>query len=154
MGSSVGAAFAVSFAVKHPDRAKSLVLLCPQLHRWDHKRWLADLLALITVLRDLNLGESGGEGEYALLESVVFSRDPAHAIIAGAPKQTMTGWSIVPTKPPRQTIAASARNGVRGHLDDSVLEPDLLSVLNSMDESLDLIASDLLQLDPCLPNVP
>ena len=40
MGSSGGAAFAVSFAVKHPDRAKSLVLLCPQLHRWDHKRWL------------------------------------------------------------------------------------------------------------------
>ena len=40
MGSSGGAAFAVSFAIKHPDRAKSLVLLCPQLHRWDHKRWL------------------------------------------------------------------------------------------------------------------
>ena len=40
MGSSGGAAFAVSFAVKHPHRAKSLVLLCPQLHRWDHKRWL------------------------------------------------------------------------------------------------------------------
>jgi pimeloyl-ACP methyl ester carboxylesterase len=40
MGSSGGAAFAVAFAVKHSDRAKSLVLLCPQLHRWDHKRWL------------------------------------------------------------------------------------------------------------------
>jgi pimeloyl-ACP methyl ester carboxylesterase len=40
MGSSGGAAFAVSFAVNYSDRAKSLVLLCPQLHRWDHKRWL------------------------------------------------------------------------------------------------------------------
>ena len=40
MGSSGGAAFAVAFAVKHSGRAKSLVLLCPQLHRWDHKRWL------------------------------------------------------------------------------------------------------------------
>jgi pimeloyl-ACP methyl ester carboxylesterase len=40
MGSSGGAAFAVSFAVKHSNRTKSLVLLCPQLHRWDHKRWL------------------------------------------------------------------------------------------------------------------
>jgi pimeloyl-ACP methyl ester carboxylesterase len=40
MGSSGGAAFAVSFAVKHPVRAKLLVLLCPQFHRWDHKRWL------------------------------------------------------------------------------------------------------------------
>ena len=40
MGSSGGAAFAASFAINHPNRAKSLVLLCPQLHRWDHKRWL------------------------------------------------------------------------------------------------------------------
>jgi pimeloyl-ACP methyl ester carboxylesterase len=40
MGSSGGAAFAVAFAVQHSDRAKSLVLLCPQLHRWDHQRWL------------------------------------------------------------------------------------------------------------------
>src|SRR3990172_1280727 len=40
MGSSGGAAFAVTFAVNYPDRAKSLVLLCPQLHRLDHKRWL------------------------------------------------------------------------------------------------------------------
>lgn len=40
MGSSGGAAFAVSFAVTHPERVESLVLLCPQLHRWDDKRWL------------------------------------------------------------------------------------------------------------------
>jgi pimeloyl-ACP methyl ester carboxylesterase len=40
MGSSGGAAFAASFAINHPSRARSLVLLCPQLHRWDHKRWL------------------------------------------------------------------------------------------------------------------
>lgn len=40
MGSSGGAAFAASFAINHPNRAKALVLLCPQLHRWDHKRWL------------------------------------------------------------------------------------------------------------------
>lgn len=40
MGSSGGAAFAASFAVNYPLRAKSLVLLCPQVHRWDHKRWL------------------------------------------------------------------------------------------------------------------
>jgi pimeloyl-ACP methyl ester carboxylesterase len=40
MGSSGGAAFAASFAINHPYRARSLVLLCPQLHRWDHKRWL------------------------------------------------------------------------------------------------------------------
>src|SRR5688572_20053250 len=40
MGSSGGAAFAVSFAINHPHRARSLILLCPQLHRWDHKRWL------------------------------------------------------------------------------------------------------------------
>lgn len=40
MGSSGGAAFAASFAINHPSRVKSLVLLCPQLHRWDHKRWL------------------------------------------------------------------------------------------------------------------
>jgi pimeloyl-ACP methyl ester carboxylesterase len=39
-GSSGGAAFAASFALNHTNRAKSLVLLCPQLHRWDHKRWL------------------------------------------------------------------------------------------------------------------
>jgi pimeloyl-ACP methyl ester carboxylesterase len=40
MGSSGGAAFATAFAVNHPSRARSLVLLCPQVHRWDHKRWL------------------------------------------------------------------------------------------------------------------
>jgi pimeloyl-ACP methyl ester carboxylesterase len=40
MGSSGGAAFAASFAINHPNRVKALVLLCPQLHRWDHKRWL------------------------------------------------------------------------------------------------------------------
>jgi pimeloyl-ACP methyl ester carboxylesterase len=40
MGSYGGAAFAASFALHHPHRARSLVLLCPQLHRWDHKRWL------------------------------------------------------------------------------------------------------------------
>jgi pimeloyl-ACP methyl ester carboxylesterase len=40
MGSSGGAAFALSFAINHPTRVKSLVLLCPQLHRWNHKRWL------------------------------------------------------------------------------------------------------------------
>lgn len=40
IGSSGGAAFAASFAVNHPLRTKSLVLLCPQVHRWDHKRWL------------------------------------------------------------------------------------------------------------------
>jgi len=42
MGSSGGAAFAASFALNHPNRAKSLVLLCPQLHRWDHKQWLPE----------------------------------------------------------------------------------------------------------------
>jgi pimeloyl-ACP methyl ester carboxylesterase len=40
MGSSGGAAFAAAFAIHHPARTKSLVLLCPQLHRWDDKRWL------------------------------------------------------------------------------------------------------------------
>ena len=40
MGSSGGGAFAASFALNHPGRAESLVLVCPQLHRWDHKRWL------------------------------------------------------------------------------------------------------------------
>jgi pimeloyl-ACP methyl ester carboxylesterase len=40
MGSSGGAAFALSFALHFPGRTKALVLLCPQLHRWDHKRWL------------------------------------------------------------------------------------------------------------------
>lgn len=40
MGSSGGAAFALSFAATHPSRAKSLSLLCPQLHRWSHKDWL------------------------------------------------------------------------------------------------------------------
>jgi pimeloyl-ACP methyl ester carboxylesterase len=40
MGSSGGAAFAASFAVHYPSRSQSLVLLCPQVHRWDHKRWL------------------------------------------------------------------------------------------------------------------
>ena len=34
MGSSGGGAFAASFAVTHTERTKSLVLLCPQLHRW------------------------------------------------------------------------------------------------------------------------
>src|SRR5215831_16618192 len=33
MGSSGGAAFAASFAINQPERARSLVLLCPQLHR-------------------------------------------------------------------------------------------------------------------------
>lgn len=40
MGSSGGAAFAASFAVNYPLRTASLVLLCPQIHRWDDKRWL------------------------------------------------------------------------------------------------------------------
>ena len=40
MGSSGGAAFAASFATRYPLRTSSLVLLCPQVHRWDHKRWL------------------------------------------------------------------------------------------------------------------
>lgn len=40
MGSSGGAAFAVAFAIHHADRVSSLVLLCPQVHRWDHPRWL------------------------------------------------------------------------------------------------------------------
>jgi pimeloyl-ACP methyl ester carboxylesterase len=40
MGSSGGAAFATSFAIHHASRTNSLVLLCPQLHRWDHRRWL------------------------------------------------------------------------------------------------------------------
>jgi pimeloyl-ACP methyl ester carboxylesterase len=40
MGSSGGASFAAAFAINHPLRTKSLVLLCPQVHRWDHKRWL------------------------------------------------------------------------------------------------------------------
>ena len=40
MGSSGGAAFAASFAANYPVRTASLVLLCPQVHRWDHKRWL------------------------------------------------------------------------------------------------------------------
>ena len=40
MGSSGGAAFAASFAANYPRRTRSLVLLCPQVHRWDHKRWL------------------------------------------------------------------------------------------------------------------
>lgn len=40
MGSSGGAAFALSFAVQHPERTRSLVLLCPQLHRWDAPEWL------------------------------------------------------------------------------------------------------------------
>jgi pimeloyl-ACP methyl ester carboxylesterase len=40
MGSSGGAAFAASFAASFPLRTRSLVLLCPQVHRWDHKRWL------------------------------------------------------------------------------------------------------------------
>ena len=40
MGSSGGAAFAASFAATQPSRTTSLVLLCPQVHRWNHKRWL------------------------------------------------------------------------------------------------------------------
>jgi pimeloyl-ACP methyl ester carboxylesterase len=40
MGSSGGAPFAVSFALCHPCRARSLLLMCPQLHRWDDRRWL------------------------------------------------------------------------------------------------------------------
>lgn len=40
MGSSGGAAFALSFALTQPDRTRSLTLLCPQLHPWDHPRWL------------------------------------------------------------------------------------------------------------------
>lgn len=40
MGSSGGAAFAASFAATYPLRTLSLVLLCPQVHRWNHKRWL------------------------------------------------------------------------------------------------------------------
>ncbi|MCH7724912.1 MAG: alpha/beta hydrolase, partial [Planctomycetes bacterium] len=40
MGSSGGGAFALSFAATHPSRTKSLSLLCPQLHRWNHKDWL------------------------------------------------------------------------------------------------------------------
>lgn len=40
MGSSGGAAFAVVFALRHAIRVNSLVLLCPQLHRWDQKQWL------------------------------------------------------------------------------------------------------------------
>ena len=40
MGSSGGAAFAASFAAAYPHRTISLILLCPQVHRWDHWRWL------------------------------------------------------------------------------------------------------------------
>ncbi len=40
MGSSGGGAFALSFAAAHPSRTRSLPLLCPQLHRWNHKAWL------------------------------------------------------------------------------------------------------------------
>jgi pimeloyl-ACP methyl ester carboxylesterase len=40
LGSSGGAAFATSFVLHHPTRARGLVLLCPQGHRWDHPRWL------------------------------------------------------------------------------------------------------------------
>ena len=40
MGSSGGAAFAIAFAARHSARTRSLVLLCPQLHRWDERRWL------------------------------------------------------------------------------------------------------------------
>ncbi len=42
MGSSGGGVFALSFALNHPKRTKSLVLLCPQLHRWDAKKWLPE----------------------------------------------------------------------------------------------------------------
>ena len=40
MGSSGGAAFATAFAKTYSKRTRSLVLLCPQLHRWNDKRWL------------------------------------------------------------------------------------------------------------------
>ncbi len=40
MGSSGGAAFALGFGFHQPQRTKSLVLLCPQLHRWDAAQWL------------------------------------------------------------------------------------------------------------------
>lgn len=40
MGSSGGGAFATSFAVNHPDRVHSLVLMCPNLHRWSDMSWL------------------------------------------------------------------------------------------------------------------
>jgi pimeloyl-ACP methyl ester carboxylesterase len=40
MGSSGGATFAAAFALHCSARAASLVLLCPQIHRWDHQRWL------------------------------------------------------------------------------------------------------------------
>ncbi len=40
MGSSGGGAFALSFALTHPDRCHSLTLLCPQLHRWSSKQWM------------------------------------------------------------------------------------------------------------------
>ncbi len=40
MGSSGGAAFALSFAATHPSRTLSLVLLCPQVHRWDARQWM------------------------------------------------------------------------------------------------------------------
>jgi pimeloyl-ACP methyl ester carboxylesterase len=42
MGSSGGGAFALSFAINHPWRTKSLVLLGPQLHRWDDSKWLPE----------------------------------------------------------------------------------------------------------------
>lgn len=40
MGSSGGGTFALSFALKHPDRCHSVTLLCPQLHRWTSKAWM------------------------------------------------------------------------------------------------------------------
>lgn len=40
MGSSGGAAFAAAFAATYPLRTSSLILMCPQVHRWDHRRWL------------------------------------------------------------------------------------------------------------------
>ena len=40
MGSSGGGAFATSFAVNHPGRTDSLVLMCPNLHRWSDMSWL------------------------------------------------------------------------------------------------------------------
>jgi pimeloyl-ACP methyl ester carboxylesterase len=40
MGSSGGSAFALAFALHQPSCTKSLVLLCPQLHRWDAVEWL------------------------------------------------------------------------------------------------------------------
>ncbi|MCA9264432.1 MAG: alpha/beta hydrolase [Planctomycetales bacterium] len=40
MGSSGGGTFALSFALTHPARCRSLTLLCPQLHRWTAGKWM------------------------------------------------------------------------------------------------------------------